>query len=429
MKKANEETTNLARRRLLLAGVVIATLFPSITSAATEPPGQAEANALVTDFCSSKIYFEALETELISWQTAAAQRTKTLAEEAAMFRLAAVSRGKEANVQAYIALAAIAQHRLQAAASAAAAAVEPTAHALRLLSNRQGEIASAYKLVGQERSITITGHTTRPTGPGASLLQGAKQVGKCAVAATPTITDVVDCSAVESSTTAITKIKQLLPKATRLKIGKESSIRRPEITIKLEARGTIGEANNWKVSKDRAACEENVGQPSARTLHVVNGVAITSVEEAPYDITDEVDLAAASSGTVQPSQRYLQVSTTDKELASAIIRAQRAHADLPQALSSQDISQLSGAGASAVLLALQQEAPASTRSTSADQRTAIRAIFGQSSGSIRTEFIEPLAKDKLSVPVNGGTITGTTQTLAQGPNFAAALAHFSALKL
>nr|AGH61061.1 variant surface glycoprotein 500 [Trypanosoma brucei]APD74742.1 variant surface glycoprotein 1125.4215 [Trypanosoma brucei] len=412
-------------RNLFFAVAILLTSLAKTEASGDDPA--VDANSKVTDFCSMMAYYSALKNVLQQWITTATVRENDLAEEAKLLTLAAAKSQHTSSGPAYQLLAQLALQRTSAAAAEIAKQTPKIQAAIAALTTKKGELANLH---ADDASITagLTLKTTGATNGGSALSGGSNK--QCKVEVKRSIVPAATCEDTDGRLTAAKTISTLFTKARSIKTVAASTLKARDLQVTLEAKGNIDTGSGWKVTTDNKACEDNAAGGPAASANV--GVALTGLQAtgtltySTLDLTSDAKHGSKDNNGQQSNKVTYHIS--DAELTQALRAAQQAKPALPAQVKTETVESASDTAAAKKLAAAISRPGTKTAKGEAETAEIAMLIFKKKSGSIETDFLTPLTKDKLSIPTDGEPITGSTQQLATN-NFDAAMAYYYALNL
>nr|APD73505.1 variant surface glycoprotein 1125.1272 [Trypanosoma brucei] len=402
-----------------------------VTKAVHADEPETKANQAVKSFCTARVYFQEIATEITTWQKTAVQRMTELQKERNQAVLAAQALAHTARGPAYELIAAEASKRLSEAAAIVANLADAASNALTTIGRRHGEISAVHKTATQPNKQTATTHTAAQQPTAGAVVGNGGSVLRCTITATQELDTTADCSGEAGDMAAARTIRQHLANAKKLKLGKADEIEIKTSTIKVDAVWAIGNAANPKSSGDSKACEQNSGvSATPAATGVAAGVGLVSIKPTEPNLHGELDINQLTTGAnaaLTPQQtKATNLLTTDVELAHAINNVRTANKQLPSTLSDTTIADLARTKEAQLLAAWLKDPTAGKLKLEADNDKVAQAIFGHKDGSIKEKFLEPLTKETVTIPTDGETIKGNIQEIAEGGNFGAAMAYFYA---
>nr|APD72709.1 variant surface glycoprotein 1125.1051 [Trypanosoma brucei] len=412
-------------RNLCFALAILLTSVPKTKASGDDPA--ADANSKVTDFCSMMAYYSALKDELQQWIATATVRENDLAEEAKLLTVAAVKTQHTRSGPAYQLLAQLALQRASTAAAEIAKHTPKLQAAIAAVATKQGELANLHAheaSVAAAQSITATG-----TGTAGATLQGSTNK-QCIMQVKRTIVTEANCEETEGKLAAAKNIGNLFTKARSIKTVPAERLKARDLQATLEAKGNIDAGSGWRVTTDAKACEDNGSAGPAGSA--TKGVALTALTPTGTLTYSNLDLTTSPE---HPSEDHsgkqsnkVTYHISDAELRQALRAAQQAKPALTPQVKTETVESAAGTAAAKKLAAAISRPGTKTAKGEAETAEIAMLIFKKKSGSIETDFLTPLTKDKLSIPTDGEPITGSTQQLATN-NFDAAMAYYYALNL
>nr|AGH60052.1 variant surface glycoprotein 1112 [Trypanosoma brucei] len=414
-----------------MAATVAATpILLSLLVATTAATDTADTmNALATDFCRLDIYYNAIQTELAGWITAASSTAVALEKEARQMQLAAeIYRGFKKGA-AYYVLAVVSSQSADSAAKTAKDAAANILPAVQLITARRAE-AATLQFFEETAALKPAKHTPAATGR-TVVPQTASNTRICTAEVQPESKLVKDCSSAEGAKARITKIRQHLDKLQIIQTVKTTAMKLPKIQITAEAQGTFNNANQWEPTKDNKACEEHTrgtGSGSAAAGQATNALAVAAVKlvsqitRAALDITTEGGQpnSETQEGTGKTSDRRLL--TADSALAAPLQAAITAKPTQFKRLADWTISDAAKSQAAQAFYKFASK-PQAKETDSAATEQIPEAIFGKKEGNIKDEFLDPLTRDTRIISTENGKIESSTEKLSES-NFARAMAYY-----
>nr|AGH60785.1 variant surface glycoprotein 1879 [Trypanosoma brucei] len=192
-------------------------------------------NALATDFCRLDIYYDAIQTELAGWITAASSTAVALEKEARQMRMAAEIYRESNKGAAYYVSAVVSSQNADSAAKTAEDAAANILPAVQLITARRAE-AATLQFFEETAALKPAKHTPAATGR-TVVPQTASNTRICTAEVQPESKLVKDCSSAEGAKARITKIRQHLDKLHKIQTVKTTAMKLPKIQITAEAQG------------------------------------------------------------------------------------------------------------------------------------------------------------------------------------------------
>nr|APD72742.1 variant surface glycoprotein 1125.1242 [Trypanosoma brucei] len=392
----------------------------TVTHASKSTP---TANAGVVDFCTEADYGDAIVAELTEWTATGAANLRTLADDAAMFQLAATRYAGHPEGLGFKTLAAIAANRLTKQSQTIKEDLKNQIAAIEILSRRMAELATLHAADMATISTASSGRYTTTNHP----IAEAAASKRCEIITTTTAKKTTTCQPKSSSALEPRAIRQ------QLKPGSEIAVRDPAklLTRKFEllvgVNGTFTGSNTWAAVSDRPGCaDDGSGGGIGGESNVVVATLQTTTEDSSFT-KGAIDKSVGANTPQQPQQdgaTQKKLFTTDTELAAALKAAlQNKLATVPELADviTTIIGQPEGqAAARGVLLATGRPAE---KSLSADD--VAQLVFNVKPSEVKTKFIAKLEADSITINAANPEIKGTTKDLSK-TNFDEALVYFYA---
>nr|AGH59987.1 variant surface glycoprotein 1045 [Trypanosoma brucei] len=400
-----------------------------VTKAVHADEPETKANQAVKSFCTARVYFQEIATEITTWQKTAVQRVTELQKERNQAVLAAQALAHTARGPAYELIAAEASKRLSEAAAIVANLADTAGTALTAIGRRRGEISAVHKTTAEAREQMAANHAAATQDTQGAVVGNGGRVLRCTVTTTHAAASTTDCSTEAADVATAATIKQHLAGAKKLILGKAAELGIKTSTITIDAVGNIGNAPNPINSGDSRACEQNAGSATGTATSVPAGVGLVSIQTTKPNLHGELDINQLTTGAnaaLTPQQaKATNLLTTDVELAHAIKNVRTANKPLPKTLSDTTIADLASTKEAQLLAAWLKGPQAAKLKLETDNDKVAQTIFGHKDGSIKEKFLEPLTKDSHAIPTDGEPIKGNIQKLAHD-NLADAMAYFYA---
>nr|ARB50888.1 variant surface glycoprotein [Trypanosoma brucei] len=238
---------------LILIALVAA--LPATSGAQGVKSGETEANAAATEACTLDFYYQAIETELAAWVTAAAAATERLEEQNQLLRLASARAVGSHKAIAYGVLAEIATQRFTIATTAATQVAKPIAEALTAVASRRATTTAILKLTVPQNPVQYT-HTANGRG-GTVLTQSAGSTAKCDITAEPPATPKSTCSATKTKFVDAKKKAAALKTLKTLKVVSSTQLKLAKTTATIEGVGNLAHNSDWTTGTCGKHCNEN----------------------------------------------------------------------------------------------------------------------------------------------------------------------------
>ncbi|RHW72119.1 hypothetical protein DPX39_060057500 [Trypanosoma brucei equiperdum] len=177
----------------------------------------------------------------------------------------------------------------------------------------------------------------------------------------------------------------------------------------------------------------DVGSTTSGTHTVAIRAPTISAPFTKGDLNIESFLQERSRQQPQPAPAdpttKTSILTSDGELAQAFDKAQKATMETPERVLEQDIEAIVGEQAIQEAAKHALERTEEAIKIKEEPSKLAKKLFGGDGAKLKESFFDPLKNDKTTIPDGDGKIEGSTQVIAEGPNFAAAMAYYTVQNL
>nr|APD74923.1 variant surface glycoprotein 1125.4707 [Trypanosoma brucei] len=392
----------------------------TVTHASKSTP---TANAGVVDFCTEADYGDAIVAELTEWTATGAANLRTLADDAAMFQLAATRYAGHPEGLGFKTLAAIAANRLTKQSQTIKEDLKNQIAAIEILSRRMAELATLHAA----ETATVTTGTSGKATTASHPIAEAEASKRCEITTTTTAKKTTTCQPKGSSGADPRAIRQQLQQGSEVAIREPATLLTRKYELLVGVKGTLSSGGTWATFNDAPGCTDD---SSAGNIGAETNVVLASLQtagERPSFTKGRIDTAGPTQtapAATESGANQRRLFTTDCELAAALKAALKHKPGPVPALSEvieTVIGQLEGqAAARGVLLATGK---AADKSLSADE--VAQLVFNVKPREIKTKFIDNLAADSITINAAHLAIKGTTKDLSE-TNFDEAQVYFYA---
>ncbi|RHW71884.1 hypothetical protein DPX39_060067500 [Trypanosoma brucei equiperdum] len=386
------------------------------------------ANSKANTVCTTDAYYAAIGQELHRILTTATTELQKIQEQQNSLSLAAAKYHGTKPGLAYKVLLAALTTRTHSAMTELQAATGPMHTAANLIARKRGELQAAYALT--EDTIATADLTTAAKDGTNLVLASGSKAQRCVSTGAVKTKYVAKCGPEATNIQAAEPIKDQLDTATHIKVHNTDTATFQKIEVDFEGLGAVGTAENFVPGSPPKYCMTSAADPGSGAN---NGIAVGSVKTAANMAFTEIDLAnpgqysQPSSDNTDPGDVTMRV--TNSELSTTLKDALAKRPKIAGPLGPETLLTLATESGAAKSAAVELR---SSKTKSGDEPTAeeiATLVFGTKEGTVADKFLKQLTQDSNSIPNKPEAITGNTQQLALGENFAKAMGYYYAQKL
>nr|APD73872.1 variant surface glycoprotein 1125.1729 [Trypanosoma brucei] len=407
------------------------TLVASVVRQATTQGPEDTTNAAVDDYCTEQAYGDALISALQARLSNSQARAKQLSADVKLLALAAARYAGTPKGPGYAALHTMAQERLSKQVSSIEENQQVIAQGIAAISRKLGELAGLEALT--QGTYSKGAQATAPTAAN-GILQTTPVL--CQTKATYTAKSTIDCSRKKESYATVQGVKHHLEKLKTLALRSAQSVKAATLTLTMEASPNInlagaalspiaGEPGCYKTASGSAATTNAdaiaIRQPELTAMFTKGDLNIES-------LLQERRRQATPPAPADPTTTT-SILTSDADLAHAFERAQRAAIETPERVLEQDIEAIVAEQAAQETAKHVLAGASEGSKLKGEPSKLVKKLFGGDGAKLKESFFDPLKNDKTTIPDGDGKIEGSTQVIAEGPNFAAEMAYYNTLNL
>nr|AGH60109.1 variant surface glycoprotein 1170 [Trypanosoma brucei] len=407
------------------------TLVASAVRQATTHEPEDTANNAVNDYCTEQAYGNALISALQARLSNSQARAKQLSADVALLALAAARYATTPKGQGYAALHTLAQERLTKHVSSIEAKQQVITQGIAAISRKLGELAGLEALT---QGTYSKGTQATTEGAGNPILQTTPKL--CQTQTTYTAKSTIDCSNKKASYPTVQAVEHAVGTLKTLALRSADNIKTAGLTLTMEVSPNINLGNTALTPiPNEPGCYKSgdVGSTTSGTHTVAIRAPTISAPFTKGDLNIESLLQERSSQQPQPAPAdpttKTSILTSDGELAQAFDEAQKATMATPERVLEQDIEAIVGEQAIQEAAKHALERTEEAIKIKEEPSKLAKKLFGGDGAKLKESFFDPLKNDKTTIPDGDGKIEGSTQVIAEGPNFAAAMAYYTVQNL